>query len=72
MYLNTHTYYSLRYGTLAPRELLGQLQTIEEDLLIQITSGRSRHGQEKVQEAIAVSAALLSTVTASGAALEMQ
>ncbi len=28
MYLNTHTYYSLRYGTLAPRELLGQLQKL--------------------------------------------
>jgi len=28
MYLNTHTYYSLRYGTIAPRELLERLQTL--------------------------------------------
>ncbi len=28
MYLNTHTYYSLRYGTYAPRELLETLQRV--------------------------------------------
>ena len=29
MYLNTHTYYSLRYSTLAPRELLEQLKKLD-------------------------------------------